>query len=473
MKNRFTVAVTTIILALCGGSAFAADAENGASLLRTLKVRTIILEKQLRELQKEIKTVKKDGGSGADSLAERFVHGPSVVTSPAMGVRRSADDASDMMVKLSSMNEDLSILRLREKMDNYALEHGLALMERPVISISGGLEAEASYKHREGYSKRRLADLDLSRAEFDVVGFASEWATGVINVAYEDSANNILSRIDNSRFKLDRGFITIGQLSKCPVYLTIGQVFAPFGSYSSYMVTSPSTKLLGRTKDRMAILGYVADNVLGKFSLQVYGFAGDTKRVGGNNFFDHGGANLDYTYTDGGLKMMVGGGVIGSLMESDGVFDAVVTDGKKEVHRRSHGLSARTKISYGMFNFRAEYVGAGKRFDSRDMTFNGNGTKPQALNFEGAVEFKTYNKPSTFALGYGRTWQALALTDVPKHNFFGAYSISLIKNTILGFEYRHDIDYGTKDISMTFPATPKVGTGKHRNVVTAQLGVYF
>jgi hypothetical protein len=373
------------------------------------------------------------------------------------------------------MNEDLSLLKLREKMDSYALGLGLPMVERPMIVMSGGAEGIFNYKHREKYNQRRLADINLSRAEFDIVGLVSPWATVVINVAYEDKDDKRSSRIDNSRFKLDRGFITIGQLSKCPFYLTIGQTFAPFGSYSSYMVTDPSTKLLGRTKDRMAILGSAFKSSFGDFAFQVYGFAGDIKRrVGGNNLIDHGGANLDYTYAHNKLKMVVGGSVIGNIMESDGVFNNVINDknDKKLVHRRSYGLSARTRISYDMFNFRVEYVGAGKAFDRRDMVFNGYGAKPKALNFEGAIEFKTCNKPSTFALGYGRTWEALGLS-LPKHNFFTVYSISLIKNTVLGFEYRHDVDYGTRDKFAVGSDGEKGGTGRRSNIFTAKLGVYF
>lgn len=474
MRNRFTVAITTIVLALCSGFAFAADARKEAGVC-TLKARTIVLEKQLRELQKEIRAVRKTDNYRVNDLTEMFVHGPAIVTSPAMGVRRSAEDASDLVVNLSSMNEDLTILRLREKMDNYALEHELPSMERPVIAISGGVEGIIDYKDRENYIGRKLADINLSKAEFDIVGLASPWATAVINVVYEDGTNKHPSRIDNSRFKLDRGFLTIGQLSKCPFYLTIGQLFAPFGNYSSNMITDPSTKILGRVKDRMAVLGSVVKSSFGNFDFQVYGFAGDTKRieVGGYNLIDHGGANFDYTYAHNKLKVMVGGSFIGNIMESDGVYDAVVVV-DNDVYRRIHGLSARTKISYDMFNFRAEYVGAGRSFDDRDMTFNNSdiGARPQALNLEGAVEFKTFNKPSIFALGYGRTWEALGLR-LPKRNLFVEYNISLIKNTILGFEYRYDIDYGTSDECYIDVDNLIRGTGRHSNIFTTKLGVYF
>ena len=109
--------------------------------------------------------------------------------------------------------------------------------------------------------------------------------------------------------------------------------------------------------------------------------------------------------------------------------------------------------------------------------FNNHGAKPQALQIEGAVKFKTFGKPGFVFAGYGLTNQALAL-QVPKQTFFAGYSVSIIKYTLASIEYRHDVGYGG-DVSgsngfgrsITYP--PKPFTRKHNNKITAEIGVYF
>lgn len=476
MKNKVIIAVFSGAMILSMHGVFA-DKGNKPKT-KTLTSRTTLLENQIRSLQSRIDAMEKRDKdhfvNRLDSLVEMYAHGPAVVTSPSLGVRRSAEDASDLMVNLSSVNEDLVLLKLRQKMDNYALEQGLPLLERPIIAISGGVEGVADYRHRENYTNSKKSDINFSRAELDIVGEASPWATAVINVVYEDSEHgNYGRRIDNSRFKLDRGFLTIGQLNKCPLYFTLGQIFAPFGSYSSYMLTDPVTKVLGRVKDRLILLGYSVGGIWGSLDAQMYGFSGNIKS--GHELLGKSGLNLNYGYSVNKFKLNFGGGVIGNIAESSGIFGTTFVRGsEKKLEKRVYGLNARAKMGYDAISLSAEYVGAGKSFAKSDINFNNKGAKPQAVNLEGAIEFTTFNHPSTFALGYGRTWQALSI-ELPKHSFFATYGISLLKNAILGFEYRHDVRYDVGTTAITKSNTISVAQGNHRhqNIFTLQLGVYF
>lgn len=471
---------------------FAAQVKKAPSsqVVSQLKERTVLLEKQVQSLQYQIDTIQttdKFVGSNLDLLVELYSHGPAVVTSPALGVRRSAEDASDMMVNLSSMNEDLLLLQIRQKMDNYATKNHIPIPQRPIIALSGCAEGQVNWKR--DYTSTDRADINLSWAELDVIGEASPWATAGLMIVYEDSKDlvNKATRVSNSRFKLDRGFLTIGQLNKFPLYLTMGQVFVPFGNYGSYMISDPSTKVLGRTKDRLIILGGYWKGL----SAQISGFPGETKVIDGSTIFSHTSFNLGYEYSQDKFKINVNGSIMGNLAESDGMQSNVFAKrdtkylNSETIRDNVYAISGRIKASYHPFTVMAEYVGALKRFNSNDLSFNGKGASPKAVNIEGAVEFKIKGKPNTFALGYGRTWEALAL-ETPKHNFFASYSVSLIKNTILGFEYRHDIDYSSGDNSkgagtagagstagVVGGTVDKNGTGRHRNVGIMKLGVYF
>src|SRR3990170_2352658 len=96
-------------------------------------------------------------------------------------------------------------------------------------------------------------DVDLSNAELDIIGETGPWVTSAIIATYDNErlTGSTNTRVSNSRLRIDRGFITIGQLNKCPLYLTIGQIFAPFGRYSSNMITTTPTRSLGLFKDRI------------------------------------------------------------------------------------------------------------------------------------------------------------------------------------------------------------------------------
>lgn len=437
------------------------------------------LESQVRSLQHQIAAIKKDRKEAGkidafEEFLEKSGYGMPVFSSPSFGVRSNAYDADDLMVNLSSVNRDLVLLKQMQKMDNYVLEHGGEISSRPIIILSGAVEGLLANESR--YNNSDKTDVNLSRAELDVVGKVGSWATASMVVSYDDDYgvkdSDTYTRVNNSRIYIDRAFLTIGNLNKFPAYTSLGQLYAPFGSFSSYMVTNPMIKKLGRTKERMMILGYHQHGV----TVQAYGLAGATKRPSGSSqsFSDHTGANLAYNYVNGDFNLNVGGSIIGNLAESDEMQSLFGKSASSEViSSRVHGLDARVKFNYDPFTVLAEYVGAHKKFDVTDLSFNNNGAKPQAFSVEGAFEFKIKDRPNTIAIGYGQTWESLALS-LPKNCLFAVYNIALIKNTIFSLEYRHDINYGWNDVANSVNnANPITVIGRHNNIVTAQMGVYF
>lgn len=487
---------------------FAADNDNVVvkkstskkSVNTNLAVRTNALENQVRVLKSQIDQMQNKGKGSMpednnklqfNSLLEMYAHGPAVVTSPAFGVRRAADGHSDLMVKLPSMNEDLVLLETRQKMDNYATEKGIPIPIRPIIALSGGVEGVVNVITNDKYSTTTKSDINLSMAELDVIAEAGPWATAAMIINYDDRSDaasaDSITRWSSSRIHLDRGWLTIGQLNRSPVYFSIGQVFAPFGSYNSNMVTTSSTQILGRVKDRMVILGY---NQFGIYA-QAYGYAGETKPTS-SEIIKHGGFNLGYRYDCENFGMEIGAGVIGNLAESQGmqlnifgrpasfkVNDVTVTSDER-MTSRVYGLNGHAKATfYDTVTLLAEYVGAAKAFDTTDLMFNGYGAKPMALNAEGSVNFDTFGRPSSIFAGYGLTEQALALL-VPKQSFFAGYSISPIKYVLAAIEYRYDVNYSQNDTSNSVNpnfkrsiSVPASNASRHNNIVTAKIGVYF
>lgn len=479
VKNKITSVI--FVSVLLSSSAFAHTANYKKAEKESiggLDARTIFLEKQVRSLQNKITILEKTDKQLAsklnlDLLVELYAHGPAVVTSPALGVRRSAEDASDLMVNLSTINEDLILLQIRKRMDNYARENNVPIPERPIIALSGGVEGQVT--NVRDYNNSEKTDINLSTAELDVIGEAGPWATAAMIVSYDDKRIDGDRRVNNSRLKIGRGFLTVGQLNRCPLYFTIGQIYAPFGNFGSDMVTSSSTKILGRMKDRMIVLGYYWDGL----QAQIYGYPGEVKS--GKNIFGHTGFNLGYEYTKNKFKLSVAGSMIGNLAESDGMQDNIFAKGylattvNEMVNRRVAGIDGRIRVGYHPVTLRAEYVGAVGSFDKRDLGFNNRNARPQALHIEGAVEFNIKGKPNNFAVAYGHTWDALALK-LPRESFSAEYDVALVKNTILSIEYRHDINYGWNDFAggrgIITPITV-ANIGRHKNTILANLGVYF
>ena len=381
------------------------------------------------------------------------------------------------------MNEDLVLLQIRQRMNEYAEKNGIAIPERPIVAVSGSVTGQLS-SIQDYQSNNNHVDADLNGAELDFIAEASPWATAAMIISYDNNTfHGITSRVGNSRIQLSRGFVTIGQLDKSPFYGTIGQVYMPFGAYGSYMVTSPWTQALGRIDQRGMILGY---NQYGIYA-QVYGFRGDTYVPSKDaELLKRGGFNIGYTKRQNDIfSYDVGAGWTGNLAESQGMQATGSPSGYfqgfgswggilgyETLQKRVPGIDVHAKISLEPFVLLGEYVTATTAFDPIDLSFNNHGAKPQALNIEAAYSFKVCNKPNTFAIGYGRTAEMLGLY-VPKNDVFAMYNVALVKDTIESIEYRHDVNYSNSDIAGGSGMDQLNSFGSRRNVVTAHLSVYF
>ena len=160
------------------------------------------------------------------------------------------------------------------------------------------------------------------------------------------------------------GFVNVGNLDKSPFYFTAGQLFVPFGRYSSAMISSPLPLRLARTKSRPFILGYKSQNAFGPYAA-VYGFKSDTK-LGHAGI---GGVNLGYTIKKGYLSGDMGVGYISSLTDSTGMQDtgstpfttfggfASATNGSELIHQVP-GVDVHGNISFDRYSLTAEWVGS-------------------------------------------------------------------------------------------------------------------
>lgn len=477
--------IIVVISFLSSGLVFAnTDKDSNVDDLKefsNLKVRTKSLEKRVKLLKKQASAIYPSKVDSAEqendfhTLLEMSAHGPVVVSSPTFGVRRATGDEyeyeSKTITSLSTINDDLVLLHLRKKIDVYAQKHNIKAPNRPIVVLSGALEGAIHYT--EDYKDTNKTDINLEGAQLDVISEIGPWITSAFIITYDDDKlDGTGTRVSNSKLSLNRAFFSIGQLNKNPFYLTVGQIYAPFGRFSSNMVTKPAVRKLGRVKDRMAILGFSKKAL----NFQLYSLAGETK--GPNESFvdtvlGHSGFNIGNNFKIGDFKIDVEASVIGNIAEAEGFQKSVFIE-NKQLHSRVWGVDGRIRIKYDPFTIASEYVGATRRFDHRDMSFNGNGAQPQAFSLEGSVDFKTLACPSTFAVGYGETWQALAIKQ-PKKYYFIQYDVEFLRDTLFALEYRYDVNYGTQDIATggDTPLSAVTPAGKYQNIATAKVFVWF
>lgn len=420
-------------------------------------------------------------------------HFVTITTSPFLG-KNVAFDASNLLYEVSSNNEDLRLLQQKKKDLNKLAADGYK-MTRPMVELSGGVVGQVY--SAGGFNTVANDDVSLSTAELDLNAMASSWASAFMSLAYDGAPVSTGNRAPNARIYLKRGFLTLGNLNVTPLYGSIGLMYAPFGRYSSGMLSTPLTLSLGRIRSEVALLGVSFNN--GLFA-SVYGFAG-SRTSGGSGLFRQGGVNAGFKHKlfAGKGKVSVGAGWVSNIADSEGMQGtgkpsligppaapvaqfsgfASATGSNALVHNVD-GMDFYGKFGYGPVTLMAEYLGAARRFGSTDLTFNGAGAEPRAMHAEinYALPFSK-KRGTTLGFAYGETWQALGL-NLPKQSYTVFLSTSLLRETIESIEYRHDTDYAATDVAngSTLPIagvtnTAFRGSGRGRNSVIGQVGVYF
>lgn len=404
-----------------------------------------------------------------------YIAGMPVVTSPYLG-ERPAFDGSDLIVNISSINQDVRLLMQRYAFMSEFEKLGYPAPNSPIIALSGKVEPIATTA--KPFKGNRAWDDDLGSAELDVAAVINPWVEGYFSFSYDSTPPGIGGqRLSNSVVRLNKGFINIGNLAKTPVYFTVGQLYAPFGRYSSSMISAPVTLLLSRTRARTAILGF---KQLGPsaFYGAIYGFRSDTT-VGDRGV---GGVNFGYDFDGPRARGEIGASFISSIDDAGGMqltggsggrFKGFGFNTANEAVKKVPAVDVHANFNVDALAIIGEWVGVTSAFRRGDLSFNRRGAKPQAANIEGAYTFMVSNKPASVGLGYGWTKDGLALR-LPEHRIDAVFNISIWRDTVESIEYRHDIDYDVGNrASGKNSTTRNRGTGRTADTVSAQIGLYF
>jgi len=316
------------------------------------------------------------------------------------------------------------------------------------VTLSGVVEVEAS--SAKDYDGADTSDITLATVALGLDAEISEWVNAHILLLYEED--------DTEPMDLDEGTITIGNLGKFPLYLTTGKMYVPFGYFESNMISDPLTLELGETRESAALVGFEVSGFYGSF----YAFNSDINETGDDDTIASFGANAGYDYENDNMSLAIGADWINNIAAAD-IFKGYFGDaGITEVQDYPSGLTAHLTVNYGPFMFIGEYLGALDAFDANELDFNGTGAEPSAWNLEVAYTREIKGKETTFAVGYQKSDEALAL-EFPEERILATIGVEILKYTSLALEYLHDEDYSVAD----------GGTGNDANAVTVQLAVVF
>lgn len=417
----------------------------------------------------------------ADNHVLTYIAGTPVVTSPYLG-SRPAFDGSDYIVNISSINRDIRLMQQRRSLYRAYDKIGYPVPNMPIIALSG--KAEPIGVIGQPFVGQSRGDWTLGSNELDVAALLNDKVEAYMSMAYDAGPpTSGGQRVANSALALNMGFVNIGDLDESPFYVTAGQLFAPFGRYSTSMVSAPLTMRLTRTKARPVIFGYKSQTESGPFAA-IYGFRSDTTL--GNS--GAGGVNLGYILDVFHATSEIGASFISSLNDAGGMqftgsvpgttFGgfAVPINGSEAVYKVP-GIGIHGSTSFDRYNLTAEWVTATGRFRAQDLSFNGVGAQPQAAQLEGSITFMAFKRPSSVSFGYQWSKDTLAL-NLPKHRLSGVFNISIWKDTVESLEYRHDIDFNRNQFANGASApgyinANTVGTGGASDTLLAQIGVYF
>ncbi|HID46745.1 MAG TPA: LbtU family siderophore porin [Chromatiaceae bacterium] len=322
--------------------------------------------------------------------------------------------------------------------------------------VGAVIEVEAG--HHSPYEGDSENDIVLATFELGIESQITDWVSAGASLLYEE---------DDTPLEVDVAYIHIGNEEKSPFYLTVGQLYAPFGAFETSMVSDPLTLEIGEARETLGRLGFAANG----FNGSVYVFNGDIKKDG-DNVINSWGANAGYAMESENMKLSFGLDYLGNLGDSDALQALIDATGGSEVSSHVGGITANAMAEFGSFVLIGEYLAATEAFEANEVAWNGGGAEPSAWNIEAGYNFSIGGMESTLAIGYQGTEEALGL-GLPERRVIAALSMGVYENTTLAFEYAHDTDYDNSDSSINADGAGITGTDKHADTLTMQLAVEF
>ena len=327
------------------------------------------------------------------------------------------------------------------------------------VKLSGSIEGD--YKLGKDFQGDHFSEFVLDTVDliFDIK--VVDWATGTIVVEYDGTDGG-------DDFNIDEAHITLGKTEDFPFFLTAGKVYAPFGDFTTNMIQDPLTLTLGEINSAGVIAGFEKNG----FTAAVFSYNGmgeNSDPLDDDNDTINGfGASLAYSYGQEDRGFKVGAAWVNNIADANATTDILEDNGVYSISDQVAGMALFFGGNYKGFSLQTEYVTALDSFAVNEIPYGldeetwVNGAEPAAWNSELAYTTAILDKETIFAIGYQKSWEAVAL-ELPEHRYIAAISVGIFDGTSLAFEYSHDKDYAAGD----------GGTGNSGHGFTTRLAYEF
>ena len=321
----------------------------------------------------------------------------------------------------------------------------VAAVEGVEFAVSGVAEVELGFSKTDsgtqGVDDTDSSDITLATVELHFDAQVTDMVSAHISMLYEE---------DDTPLEIDEGIITIGDVEN-GFYFSGGQMYVPFGTFETNLISDPLTLDLGETRESALMIGFNNNGFHGA----AYIFNGDTIET---DTFDDG----DDTIENGGLRIgyvndMVDVGVdyITSIGDADSFQDVLAESQDSYVA----GVAAHVMLNLGDFNIILERVQALDNFKISDFAEEpAKEPEPVANHVEAAF---TFAEEHTIAASYQFTDDSAGF--LPEKRWLLGYSTTIFESASLAVEFSHEEDYSFND----------GGTEDETDTVTVQLAVEF
>ncbi|MDH5649703.1 MAG: LbtU family siderophore porin [Gammaproteobacteria bacterium] len=315
------------------------------------------------------------------------------------------------------------------------------------LTISGILEAEMT--KAEDFSGVDTSDIVLATVELGFDAVINDRVDAHLAFLYEE---------DDTALEVDEGTITVAMSENSSVVM--GQMYLPFGSFETNMISDPLTLELGEIRESALLVSFGGNG----FTASVFAYNGDMTEATAEEQVDQFGVSLGFTSEGEGMKYDIGVDYINNIGDSDGLTDAITAGAGGPVIMTEYvgAYIVHAIFHMGSFTIIGEHLATTDPFDPAELAFNGAGAEPTASNIELGFDTSVAGKDATIALGYQATDEAQAL-GLPESKILAALSINIMEDTALSFEVSQSTDYDIAD----------GGTGEDANAFTLQLAVGF
>lgn len=371
-----------------------------------------------------------------------------------------------------------------------------------LISFAGGMNMDAAWGNRGmGYTGENVQRISVNDAYLNMFGNVNDWTKAFATLSYDDASNtagNTPTANTNQQTRLggtydqayasnslimQQAFVRFSNFDETPFFFQVGKQFQNFGRYTINPIQRTLAQTLSETLQTSAELGFVTR--MG-FNGSIFAFDNDLRQrynsalasgIEGHTQPNY-GASLSFDQPSDQLGYDLG---IGYLYDMTGVNDVAYAVQTYNTNANGgtfagydHHVGAGTiygDIYTGGFSLSARYVSAFQSFNVFDLQSKGpsavaagtgTGAKPKAGDLTAGYGFNGWGKTQNVYVGYQGSSNAVNIF-LPKNRWLIGYNVDMWKNTNLGAQIGHDIDY----------AVGQGGTGNSSNTINVRAAVKF